>query len=204
MLDSRLRPIIDPTLDRIAARLVPFGVTADALTMGGLAIGLLAIPALALEFYWLALVLILLNRLADGLDGAVARRTAPTDFGGFLDIVGDFLFYGAVVLGFALARPETNALPAAFLLLAFVGTGSSFLAFAILAAKRGIASSAERGHKAFYYLGGLTEGTETILLFVLSCLVPSAFPVFAWIFGGLCLVTTLTRICEARRRFAAQ
>ena len=204
MFDSRLRPLIDPPLDWIAARLVPFGVTADALTIGGLAIGLLAIPALALELYGLALLLILLNRLADGLDGAVARCTAPTDFGGFLDIVGDFLFYGAVVLGFAWARPETNALPAAFLLLAFVGTGSSFLAFATLAAKRGIPGGAARGPKAFYYLGGLTEGTETILLFVLSCLVPDAFPVFAWIFGGLCLVTTVTRICEARRRFAVR
>jgi phosphatidylglycerophosphate synthase len=199
MLDSKIRPLIDPALDRMASRMAAKGIGANAITIGGLAIGLLAVPALALEAYLLALALILINRLADGLDGAVARRTGPTDFGGFLDIVGDFLFYAAVVFGFALADPEANALAATFLVFAFVGTGSSFLAFAVLAAKRGIAGAAEGGPKAFYYLGGLTEGTETILLFVLACLFPGAFPVFAWVFGGLCLITTASRMIAARR-----
>lgn len=200
MLDSTLRPLIDPPLDRIASRLVVLGVRADGVTVAGLALGLLAVPALAWEAYWLALGLILTNRLADGLDGAVARRSNSTDFGGYLDIVGDFIFYSAAVLGFALARPADNAIPAAFLIFAFVGTGASFLAFAVVAAKRGITTS-RRGSKQFYYLGGLTEGTETIIFLVLCCAFPHGFPIFAWVFGALCLVTTVSRVFEARQTF---
>ena len=147
----------------------------------------------------MALAAILVNRLADGLDGAVARHTALTDFGGYLDIVCDFIVYAAVAFGFALARPE-NALPAAFLILSFVGTGTSFLAFAILAAKRGLVSEV-RGRKSLYYLGGLTEGTETIAVFAAFCLFPRAFAALAYVFGALCWLTTASRVLTARRNF---
>ena len=102
-----------------------------------------------------------------------------TDLGGFLDIVLDFIVYAGLVFAFAVADPERNALAAAFLLFAFMGTGSSFLAFAIMAAKRGI-SSELRGRKSLYYLGGLTEGTETILFLVLACLLPSISRRWRW------------------------
>ena len=199
MFDARLRRLIDPPLDRLAVRLTAAGVGADAMTLGGAAVGLLAVPLVAAEHYALGLVAILLNRLADGLDGAIARRRGPTEFGGFLDIVCDFLFYAAVPFAFALARPE-NALPAAFLIFAFVGTGSSFLAYAIIAAKRGLETS-RQGRKSFYYLGGLTEGGETVAVFVAMCLFPAAFPALAWIFGALCWMTTATRIGAAWRRW---
>ena len=199
MLDAPLRRVIDPPLDAAGRRLAAAGVGADAVTLAGFAVGLLAIPLLARESYGVALAAIAANRLADGLDGAVARRRGPTDLGGYLDIVCDFLFYAGVVFGFALARPE-NALPAAFLVFSFVGTGSSFLAFAILAAKRGLASTA-RGRKSFYYLGGLTEGGETIVLFVALCLLPDAFPPLAWGFGALCWVTTVSRMLGAAASF---
>jgi len=199
VLDSYMRRMIDPPLDRAGRRLAAAGVPANGVTVAGFAAGLLAIPCLAAEWYGLALIAILLNRLADGLDGAVARHTALTDFGGYLDIVCDFIVYAAVAFGFALARP-VNALPAAFLILSFVGTGSSFLAYAILAAKRGLSSEA-RGRKSLYYLGGLTEGTETIAFFAAFCFFPGAFPVLACIFGGLCWLTTAVRIATARRAF---
>jgi phosphatidylglycerophosphate synthase len=162
-------------------------------TVLGFATGLVAVPAIALEAYPAALLLILLNRLADGLDGAMARRTRKTDRGGFLDITLDFIFYASIPFAFALADPLHNALAAAFLIFSFVGTGCSFLAYAIMAAKRGIGTDL-RGQKSLYYLGGLTEGTETILLFVLICLLPGWFSTLAWIFGTLCWVTTATRI----------
>jgi phosphatidylglycerophosphate synthase len=152
---------------------------------------------LAAGAYGATLVAILINRLADGLDGAVARRTGASDLGGYLDIVCDFLFYAAVVFGFVLAAPE-NRLPGAFLLFAFIGTGSSFLAFAALAARRGIETRA-RGAKSLSYLGGLTEGTETIALFAAVCLFPAAFGPLAWIFGAACWLTTLARVLEAKR-----
>jgi phosphatidylglycerophosphate synthase len=199
MLDAALRRLIDPPLDAAGRRLAAIGLGADAVTLGGFAVGLLAVPLIATEHYAAGLAAILANRLADGLDGAVARHRGPTDFGGYLDIVCDFLIYAAVPFAFALARPE-NAVPAAFLVLSFVGTGSSFLAYAIIAAKHRVETT-RRGAKAFYYLGGLTEGSETIALFVAACLFPAAFPWLAWGFGALCWVTTLARIAAARRDF---
>ena len=177
----------------MAAVLVDQGWTADRVTMTGFVLGLLALPAIALEAYLAGLALILLNRLFDGLDGAVARRTSRTDRGGFLDITFDFIFYASIPFAFALADPFDNALAAVFLVFSFIGTASSFLAYAIIAAKRGITTEI-RGQKAFYYLGGLTEGTETIALFVAICLFPAWFPILAVIFGVCCWVTTATRI----------
>jgi phosphatidylglycerophosphate synthase len=196
VLDARLRRLIDPPLDRLSAPLAAHGLSANAVTIAGFVIGLGAALAIAERAYMLGLGLLLLNRLFDGLDGAVARHRGLTDLGGFLDIVLDFLIYSAVPFAFALADPHANALPAAFLIFSFVGTGSSFLAFAIMAAKRGIGTGL-RGQKSLYYLGGLTEGTETILAFVLACLWPPLFPWIALVFGLLCWLTTATRITVA-------
>jgi phosphatidylglycerophosphate synthase len=196
VLDARLRRLIDPPLDRLGAPLAARGLSANAVTVAGFAIGLGAAVAIAWQAYLLGLGLLLLNRLCDGLDGAIARRRGLTDLGGFLDILLDFLIYSAVPFAFALADPAANALAAAFLIFGFVGTGSSFLAFAIMAAKRGM-STELRGQKSLYYLGGLTEGTETILVFVLACLWPALFPWLALIFGLLCWLTTATRIAVA-------
>ena len=196
MLDARLRRLIDPPLDRLSVPLAARGLSANAITVAGFALGLCAAVAIAGRAYLLGLTLLLLNRLCDGLDGAVARRRGVTDLGGFLDIVLDFLIYAAVPFAFALADPAANALPGAFLIFSFMGTGSSFLAYAIMAAKRGIATEL-RGRKSLYYLGGLTEGTETIVAFVLACLWPAWFPLIAWTFGALCWLTTATRIVVA-------
>jgi phosphatidylglycerophosphate synthase len=196
MLDARLRRLIDPPLERLAGPLAARGLSADAVTLIGFALGLCAMGAIALQHYLLGLGLLLANRLCDGLDGALARRRGLSDLGGFLDIVLDFIVYSGVPFAFALADPARNGLAAAFLIFSFVGTGTSFLAFAIMAAKRGLATDL-RGRKSLYYLGGLTEGTETILAFVLACLFPDFFPLIAWVFGGLCWLTTATRITVA-------
>jgi phosphatidylglycerophosphate synthase len=196
MLDAAMRRVIDPPLDRAAGRLAQLGVRANTITVVGFGLGLVAMAAIACGLFLAGLVLLLLNRLADGLDGAVARRHGVTDLGGFLDIVLDFIVYSGIVFAFALADPAANALAAAFLIFSFIGTASSFLAFATMAAKRRL-STELRGHKSLYYLGGLTEGTETILFFVAFCLVPGYFAPIAWVFGGLCWVTTLTRVAVA-------
>lgn len=195
MLDAALRQLIDPPLDRLGAALGRRGVSANWVTAAGLSVGLAAVPALAVQRYGLALALIIANRALDGIDGAVARSRGPTDFGGYLDIVSDFIFYSAVVLGFALARPE-DAPWACFLVFSFMGTASSFLAFAILAAKHGLDTTL-RGRKSIYYLGGLTEGTETILFFAAMCLWPAGFAMMAAVFGALCWITTATRVLWA-------
>ncbi|HRE20323.1 MAG TPA: CDP-alcohol phosphatidyltransferase family protein [Rhabdaerophilum sp.] len=186
------RTLLGPTRRLLAplARLaVKLGISANTLTFAGFAIGFLAMPALALGLFPVGLALILANRLLDGLDGAVARLTEPTDRGAFLDIALDFFFYATVPFAFALHDPGANALAAAFLILAFVGTGSSFLAFAVIAAKRGLAITDYPG-KGIHFLGGLTEGAETIAFFSLICLWPQAFAPLAVLFALACLITT--------------
>ncbi|MCK0714128.1 CDP-alcohol phosphatidyltransferase family protein [Chromohalobacter sarecensis] len=194
MLDKWTNAWVAPVLARCAIGLGRRGVTPTQLTVGGFAIGMLALPLLAYQAYGLALLAIVLNRACDGLDGALARHLqCQSDAGGFLDIALDFVFYAAVVLGFALADPVQNALPAAFLLFAFMGTGASFLAFAIAATRHGL-ERPHFEHKAFYYLDGLTEGTETIIAFVVFCLWPAYFPGLAVFFALACLLTAAMRI----------
>lgn len=199
MLDGLMRPLIDPPLDAAARLIVRTGVSANALTLAAVPLAIAAAAAIAAERYGLALALIVVNRLLDGLDGAVARRRGPTDLGGYLDIVCDFVFYAAVPVGFALAA-ERNLLPAVLLLASFIGAGVSFLAFAVIAARRGLETRAQ-GVKSFYYAAGLAEGTETIAVFVLACLWPAAFPQIAYAYAALCAATVLGRFALARRLF---
>ena len=200
MIDAALLPLVKRAINRPARALVARGIGADQITLVGFGIGLVGGLALWAGLFWLALTCLALNRLADGLDGAVARLTTPSDRGAFLDIALDFMFYGLFPLGFALHDPGANALPAAVLIASFIGTGSSFLAFSIIAEKRGLTSK-DYPTKGIYYLGGLTEGTETIALFVAMCLFPAAFPWLAYGFAALCAITTATRWLAGWRIF---
>ncbi|SFO98037.1 CDP-alcohol phosphatidyltransferase family protein [Tranquillimonas alkanivorans] len=200
MLDSALRKVIDPPLNAIGRRMASWGVQADAVTLAGLALGLLSAGIIWAGAPLAALVPLLLSRLADGLDGAVARATRKTDFGGYLDIVSDFAFYAAVPLAFVLADPSQNGVVGAFLLASFYVNGTSFLGYAILAEKRRMQTAAQ-GSKSLYFSNGLLEGSETIGFFTLICLFPAQFPVLAWIFGSLCYITAILRVLAARRLF---
>lgn len=199
MFDARLRPLIDPILDRMGAALVGLGVSANQVSLAGAACGALAGVAIGLGQPLEGLALVLGSRLLDGLDGAIARVKGPTDFGGYLDILCDYVFYLAVPLGFGLATPGN--LPFALLLVAtFTLTAVSFLAYAALAARRGLETRAH-GLKSFFYSTGLAEGAETLLAFVLMCLWPVGFPVIASVFAGLCLLTVIQRSVIAWRVF---
>lgn len=185
--------MIDPPLNAIGVRLANAGISANMVTVSGFCLGLLAAVSIAFGYFLAGFVLIALNRLFDGLDGAVARASQKTDLGGYLDITLDFFFYGVIPLAFAIQAPETNALPAAALLASFYANGSAFLAFAIMAEKRNLTTS-HQGAKSLFYIGGLAEGTETIGLFLLMALVPAWFPVLAWAFAAVCLVSAGARV----------
>lgn len=206
MLDPFVRRITAPALESLASRLVRLGVHANIVTLIGFGIGLSVIPALAVQEYGFAIAAILLNRMADGLDGPMARQQTGelkgSDFGSVLDIVCDFIFYAAVPLGFALGDPAL-ALWSALLLFAFIGTGSSFLAFAIMADRHNLSLDKPEksyGFKGFHYLGGLTEGSETVGVFIACCLWPEYFAWFAGGFSLACLLTTLSRMYTALNR----
>ncbi len=195
MLDRFTLPLFTAPHRLVAKACQRLNLSPNFVTVTGALIGLAAAPLIAMHCYVSALVLILLNRFLDGVDGTMARTgtVGPTERGAFLDTVCDFLFYAAVPLGFALAEPAVNALAAAVLLASFIGTATTFLAFAVAAAKRGMLSPAYP-NKGFYYLGGLTEGTETILLFCAMCLWPQHFVWLAYGFAAACGVTTMTRL----------
>lgn len=204
MLDGIMRRAIDPGLNQAGKVLALRGVHANQVTLIGLALGLIAACLIAVGISgWIALIPLFASRVADGLDGAVARASTLTDFGGFLDIVCDFIFYGAIPLAFVLRDPAGNGTAGAFLLTSFYANGASFLAYAILAAKRGMQTNS-RGMKSLYFTAGLLEGTETIGFFAIICIWPAAFAPLAWGFGVLCFVTALSRIALAWRVFGAK
>jgi phosphatidylglycerophosphate synthase len=204
MLDGIMRKQLDPMLNAWGVKLYGRGFRANHITLAGLALGLTAAGMIAAGInFGLALIPLLLGRIADGLDGAVARAGQKTDFGGYLDIVCDFIFYGAIPLAFAIRDPA-NAVAAAFLLTSFYVNGASFLAFAIFAEKLGLAqdsASKVRGEKSLYFTAGLAEGSETIAFFVAICLWPGLFVPLAYGFSVLCLATAAARIALARRHF---
>ena len=201
MFDARIRPLIDPPLNAAGRQLAAWGISANSVTILGFILGMGGVVLIALGALIAGLAIIIVSRIADGLDGAVARATEKTDLGGFLDIVLDFIFYGAVPLGFAILDPGQNALPAAVLLLSYFANGTTFLAYAIMAEKRALETEAQ-GVKSLYYMSGLAEGGETILAIVLFCLFPAYFPVVAYGYAVLCYASAAGRILLAWRTLA--
>lgn len=193
MFDGALRQVIDPPVNAAGHWLARRGARADHLTLAGFVLGMGAAAAVVAGAFWLAFALVALNRVADGLDGAVARATQPTDRGGYLDITLDFVFYGAMPAAFALYDPAANALPAVLVLLSYYANGAAFLAFAVAAQKRGLETEAQ-GKKSFFYLAGLTEGGETIGVMLLWCALPDYFAPIAFAFAALVAVSAAARI----------
>jgi phosphatidylglycerophosphate synthase len=201
MFDALVRPLIDPPLNAAGRRLAAVGARADAFTLAGFAAGLAAAAAVALGETWVAFLLVLVNRLADGLDGAIARATEKTDRGGFLDITLDFAFYGAIPLAFAVLDPAANGLAAAAVLAAFYLNGTAFLAFAVMAEKRGLSTDAQ-GAKSLYYVSGLAEGTETVAVFAAWCLFPGWFAPLAYGMAALTAASAVARIAAGARQLS--
>ena len=202
MFDRHARQFIDPPLNQIGRGLAARGWSADAVTLIGLGLGLLAALMIALGQPAWALIPLLASRLADGLDGALARATQKTDFGGYLDIAVDFLFYGAIPMAFVMHDPVSNGAAGAFLLASFYFNGTSFLGYAILAEKHGHKTDAQ-GQKSLFYSNGILEGTETIVFFVILCLLPAYFSPLAWVFGALCFATATLRIYAAKQIYTS-
>lgn len=201
MFDGSIRVKIDPILMRMAKSLVALNISANQVTVFSFFIGMFAAVLIAHQYFWVGLILLLLSRLGDGLDGSIAKITKPTDYGGFLDIVLDFTFYGAIPLGFIFANLEQNGLAGAVLIFSFYVNGASFLTYAIMAEKRGKQTEA-RGKKSIFYTTGLAEATETIVFFVASCLFPKWFSIFAYVFSTVVFYTAFSRIMLAKTEFA--
>lgn len=202
MLDRYIIPTQERLLRPLALWCLRLGITPNRLTIVGFVIGLAAGPAIASGHFMIGLALIATNRILDGLDGVVARLAGQaTDRGAFLDIALDFFFYAAIPFAFVLFDPIANGLAGSFLLLSFIGTASSFLAFSVIAERQGL-TSVSMPRKGLYYLGGITEGAETIAFFVAICLFPGAFATIATLFAVLALLTTFARWWWGWKTFA--
>jgi len=201
VLDGYARKIIDGPLNMVGKQIAKTGVTANQVTLAGLVLGLIAAISIALGNVQAGLWVLLISRLADGLDGAVARATHKTDFGGFWDIVADFFFYGAIPVAFVVLDPANNAIAGAVLLMSFYFNGGTFLGYAILAEKHKL-STQQRGSKSLYFSTGLLEGTETIAFFVALCVWPQHFAILAYLFAAACFYTAASRIWLAYLEFS--
>lgn len=200
MFDSALRSLVSPLVDGLAQTMAEKGISANATTIAGFFLAVLSFLLISSNWLWSAAALILLSRLCDGLDGEIAKRTKPTDFGGFLDIVLDFAFYGLIPIAFAVLDPSQNALAACALLLSFYINGASFLAFSIIAEKRKMLTDI-RGKKSFFFTTGLAEAGETLAVFLAFCLFPTWFAEIAYVFAAICLWTAFARILQAKAMF---
>ena len=195
MLDRRARALYAPVMDGAAGRAAHAGITAGAVTGFGLLIGLGACAAAATGTWWAALVLWLLNRMLDGLDGAIARRTGASDLGGMLDFLADFVVYGGFLVGVAIAQPDARV-ACATLLAAYLLNNVALLSFASLVEKRRLALGDERSLR---FTSGLTEGTETIIAYTAICLIPAHAATIAWVFTAMVLITVGQRVALAVR-----
>ena len=199
MIDRALNRYTSGHLNRIANILYEKGVDPNWVTLLGLAVAFLCFIALSYGLFYSGLILILINRFLDGLDGSLARLGTPRKFGAFFDITSDFAFYALIPLGFAVFSPYENALPTAFLLAAFYVNGSSFLAEAIIIEKYNI--KIDQADKGFFYSFGLIEGFETICFFLFICFFPNLYANAAYIFFFLTLFTHVIRIFKFFKRF---
>ena len=199
MIDKEINRYTSSHLNRIANTLYERGVEPTWVTLLGLALAFLCFVALSYGLFYLGLILILINRFLDGLDGSLARLGTPRKFGAFFDITSDFAFYALIPLGFAVHSPHENALPTAFLLAAFYVNGSSFLAEAIIIEKYNI--KIDQADKGFFYSSGLIEGFETICFFLFICFFPNVYANAAYIFFTLTLLTHVIRVFKSFKRF---
>ncbi|NYF16845.1 phosphatidylglycerophosphate synthase [Microbacterium sp. AK009] len=179
MLDAALRPRLARPLEALTALLDRPGITPDRLTVAGLALGLGSAAAASFQLWAAALVLWLVSRVVDGLDGTLARRRAVargdaesgTHAGGFLDIAADFVVYGATVVGVAIGATAGGApwWPFLLVLLTYYINGTAFLAFSSIAERAGRRIDDGR---SLSFLGGLAEATETIAVHALWLILP--------------------------------
>lgn len=205
MFDALIRRSMGPTLDQLAAWADRPSITPDRITMAGLLFGLVSAGSAAASWWWPALLLWWASRLCDGLDGPLARRRCKlssrvdSHAGGFLDIVADFVVYGATVVGvgWGAVNSEGQAwLPFALVLLTYYINGTAFLAFSSIAERTG--RQIDDG-RSLSFLGGMAEGSETIFVHSLWLLVPAWSGVIAWLWAALVSVSALNRIVVGYR-----
>ncbi len=190
MLDKYFSNDLYPVFIIFAKLFIKFGFKANQITILGLIFSFLSFLLVINHQYIFGLLIFLISRLMDGIDGIIANNTSKTDFGGFLDIVCDLISYSIIPLAFILIN-NSNAMFGSILLASFFGTSSTFLAIAIFESKRKFSLNS---NKSFYHVGGIVGSTQTIVFLSLMFVFPKYFNEIALIFSILCMAGTLERI----------
>ena len=180
-------------MDRAAIRVAAVGISPTAITITGWVAGVAACLAITRAAWRIALILWLVNRLLDGLDGAVARQVGPTDLGGFLDIVADFSIYSGFVFAIAVEVPQAR-LACVALLVAYYVSGTAFLALSSILER--LRLDEHRDARSLRFVGGLAEGTETVIVYALLTILPEQAEPIVWVFAAAVMITALQRVAE--------
>jgi len=199
MIDVMLRT----QKDRLMTPMVHYMSTAihpNQISFLALGIGLLSASAVMSQAYLAGLVLWLFNRILDGLDGVVARvYHKQSDFGGYLDLLLDFIVYLAIPIAFIYAMPTTANFWAGITLLAvYVINLLSWTTLSALLEKRQLQT-----HKRLTTLEmppGLIEGAETIFFYILFYLFPNYVAYTFIIMSLLVLYTAGQRVWWAYKK----
>ncbi len=197
MFDRQIQNFTQKPLLYISKLFLKF-ISPNQMTLIGFGFGVLMCVAIVIDQYLIGLIFLLLNRLSDGLDGAMARLQRPTPLGGYLDIVLDFLIYGGFVVSFGISE-QNNTFLSMILLFCYIGTGATFLAKAAILPSLTHQSLNEDIPKSFHYAVGLVEGGETIVFMILCLLFPDFFIYLSSIFVVLCVITIIFRIIVCYR-----
>lgn len=190
--------------DRLFAGIAPAVgrvLSANALSLLAFAAGIGAAVLASRAAYLPALALWILNRILDGLDGSVARATgAQSDFGGYFDIVLDFVVYAAIPLGLVAAATErTTVLLGAALIGSFLVNAASWIYLAAILERRGRGAESTGERTTITMPPGLVAGFETFVFYALFLLLPALLaPLFALMIAGVA-VNVVQRLLWARR-----
>ena len=197
MIDNKLNNYLRPYLSYLAIKIIKLSISANTVTIIGFVLGLFCFYSIINLYFFTAFFFLVLNRFCDGLDGAISRVVGPTDIGALYDITSDFIFYSLFPIAFIFLDIK-NAYAISFLLLSFVSTQTIFLASAWIIEKNKILVSVKQ-KKSFFYIGGITEGFETIICFILMLIFYKSVELIAYIFGSLCWITSIMRLIEIRK-----
>ena len=199
MFDHLLRGLKDRLLTPLATLLR--GVPPNVLSLIALLLGLSAAVAAATGAWAAGLVLWLANRVTDGLDGTVARVAGrQTDFGGYLDILLDFIVYAAIPLGFAMQSTDRLVLVLAVALEGmFLVNACSWMYLSAVLEKRASGARVTGELTTVTMPPALVAGFETVIFFALFYLFPLKLPLLFGLMTTLVGLNVVQRLVWARR-----
>ncbi|CAN5757479.1 CDP-alcohol phosphatidyltransferase family protein [soil metagenome] len=199
MLDRVLRGPKDrmmaPLASGVGAKLHP-----NTISLGAFAVGMACAALLASGEFAGGLVLWVVNRLLDGLDGLVARRQGlQSDLGGYLDIIFDLVVYALIPIALAIGAPDQPGLWLAlpFLLASFYVNAGSWMFLSAILEKRGRELAGGSEDTSVTFPPGVVEGTETMILFTLFIIFPGQLAHLFWVAAVLVALTAVQRLVWA-------